>query len=167
MSSSPSIRRRRLVPVALGLVAVGLLGYGAVSSGAAARHAARVTRIHLVEREAQVTFLDEGKRGLSSGDHRLVVSRIFTPAGRRIGRLDADCVITGVGALFGGTCHGVLTLPRGQIAGESAFSRASDRARTVHQAITGGTDAFRGARGQFVVRQVAKGPTPFVLELVR
>ena len=76
-------------------------------------------------------------------------------------------MVTDVGRRFGGACQGVLTLPAGQIAGESAFSRASDAAPRVRQAITGGTGAFRGARGQFVVEQVASGPTPFVVELLR
>ncbi|MGN6379777.1 MAG: hypothetical protein ACTHNU_12550 [Gaiellales bacterium] len=152
-----------------GATAVALIAAAAtvMSSGTGAASPAparQVTRIHLVERVASEHLADQGPKGLSAGDRLLIVSDVLTPAGRRIGRLDFVCTITGEGKLAGGSCQGALTLPGGQIHGSEAFG-ASGLNR--FQAITGGTGKYIGAKGQFVVGDGTDAHTPFVVELVR
>jgi hypothetical protein len=160
--------RKTIVTTVLGLAAVAAIGISGTSLGAASHpRAAPVKRIHLLEREAQVTFLDRGPKGLSAGDERLVTSTILTPARKAIGQAVFVCTITGAGkGTYSGACHGSLILPGGQIAGEFGFTQDTDSAPAVRQAITGGTGAYRGARGQLVVQQVDASLTPFVVELV-
>lgn len=161
--------RKTIVTAALGLAAVAAIGISGTSFGAASHHrAASVKRIHLLEREAQVSFLDRGPKGLSPGDERLVTSTILTPAKKPIGQAVFVCTIAGAGkGTYTGACHGGLILPGGEITGEFAFSQATDSAPAVLQSVTGGTGAYRGVRGQFVVQQVDAALTPFVIELVR
>ena len=93
-------------------------------------------------------FIDTGKRGLSAGDRNVIRSEILDTQGRHAGRMDADCVVTGIGKQLGGVCHGVLTLPDGQLVSQFAFDRSGS---TRYQAIVGGTRAYAGMRGQAIV----------------
>src|SRR5215468_4104743 len=87
------------------LAAAATLALGA-SSLAAATNGPRMTqRLALVERIMHQQFVDTGKRGPSPGDHNVVRSDVLDRAGKRVGRLDLDCVITGVGRNMGGLCH--------------------------------------------------------------
>lgn len=160
--------RRTIVTTALGLAAVAAIGISGTSLGAASSHPQKaVKRIHLVEREGKVTFVDRAPKGPSAGDERLVWSTISTPAGKRVGQAEFVCTITAFGkSAYAGACHGGLILPGGQLNGEFVFTQDTDAAPAVRQAITGGTGIYRGARGQFVVQQVESGPTPVVVELV-
>jgi hypothetical protein len=78
--------------------------------------------------------------------------------------LSFDCTLTGVGKASGGAYDGALTLPHGQLAGESAFGRSGEAHR---QAITGGMGRYRGARGKFVVGKDSGPGTHVVVELLR
>jgi hypothetical protein len=120
-------------------------------------------RMHLVEREAGVHFVDTGKRGLSAGDRNVIRSEILDPQGHHAGRGDIDCVVTGVGKHLGGVCHGVLTLADGQIVAEFAWDRTGTATR---QAIVGGTGRYLGMRGQAVVDTSGSDERePFTIEL--
>jgi hypothetical protein len=160
--------RKTIVTTVLGLAAVAAIGISGTSLGAASPHHTRVVkRIHLLEREDQVTFVDRGQKGLSPGDERLVSSTILTTAKKRIGQAAFVCTIAGVGkSTYSGACHGGLVLPGGEVTGEFVFTQASDAAPAVQQVLTGGTGAYRGARGQFVAKQVDSGLTPVVIELL-
>jgi hypothetical protein len=158
--------RRFIVTTAAAVAVAAVIGYTGTSHGATSTGG--VKRIHLVEREAHVSYIDNGKPGPSAGDERLVASVILTPGGRRIGQATFICTIADfAGSTYSGACHGGLVLPKGEIVGDFVFTQATDAAASIKQAITGGTGAYRGAGGQFVVQQVDSGPTPFVIELER
>jgi hypothetical protein len=160
---------RRFISTTAAVAVAATAGYAATSHGAAAAgSSAAPKRIHLVEREAHVSYIDNGKPGPSAGDERLVSSVILTPGGRRIGQAAFICTIADfAGSTYSGACHGGLVLPKGEIVGDFVFTQATDAAASVRQAITGGTGAYRDAIGQLVVKQVDSGPTPFVVELDR
>lgn len=161
--------RKTIITIAGAVAIAASVAYAGTSQGAAsaAPHAG-VKRIHLVEREAHVSYVDNGKPGPSAGDERLVASVILTPGGRRVGQATFICTIAYfAGSTYSGACHGGLVLPRGEIVGDFVFTQATDAAPSVKQAITGGTGAYRRAIGQFVGPQVKSGPTPFVVELER
>jgi hypothetical protein len=161
---------RRIIITAVAAAAIAAVaGYAGTSQGAASDGAhAGPKRIHLIEREAHVSYIDNGKPGPSAGDERLVASVILTPGGRRVGQAAFICTIAYfAGSTYSGACHGGLVLPKGQIVGDFVFTQATDAAPSVKQAITGGTGAYRRAIGQFVGKQVKSGPTPFVIELDR
>jgi hypothetical protein len=159
----PSHAKRRppiLAAAAATAVAVAA-GLGFAGTGSAA--SSHITRIRVVERVVSSRFVDLGPKGVSPGDRNEVVSDILTPDGRRIGRADLDCSLTGVGPHMGGTCSGGMTLPGGQLSANGAFG-PSGSSRL--QAITGGTGRFIGARGQFLVSDGTDARTPIVIELL-
>jgi hypothetical protein len=161
--------RKTIIITAAAVAIAATAGYAGTSQGAASDGSrAAPKRIHLLEREAHVSYIDNGKPGPSAGDERLVSSVILTPAGRRVGQAAFVCTIAYfAGSTYSGGCHGGLVLPRGQVVGDFVFTQATDAAPSVKQAITGGTGAYRRAVGQFVSKQVKSGPTPFVIELDR
>jgi hypothetical protein len=161
--------RKTTIMAAAAVAIAAIAGYAGTSQGAASKAAhAAPKRIHLVEREAHVSYIDNGKPGPSAGDERLVSSVILTPGGRRVGQAAFVCTIAYfAGSTYSGACHGGLVLPRGEVVGDFVFTQATDAAPSVKQAITGGTGAYRRAIGQFVGKQVKSGPTPFVIELDR
>ena len=139
-----------------------LAGAGTAAASAAPEHAVSMT---LGEREVAQHFIDTGKHGVSAGDRNVVRSQVLNDAGKVIGRFDVDCVVTGTGKQLGGLCHGVITLPDGQLVGEFAFDR-SGSAR--YQAIVGGTRAYAGMRGQATVETGGNDPVEkFTIELDR
>ena len=162
-TSHPAPRRRRRLAAA-GLALAGLLGAASATAAAAqasqAAHPAATTgamtpqTIHLVAHEKQRKFLSEG----GFGDEE-----IFR------GILDNAAGTTQVG-IFAGTLTSVsahdslnlatvdLQLPGGQITVQGFFF--GTQPRIVH-AITGGTGAYRGARGEFSFTF----PSPGVLDM--
>jgi hypothetical protein len=125
-------------------------------------HAAQ--RISLVERQTNEQFIDVGNRGLSVGDHNVIRSDILNPSGKIVGRMDADCIVTGTGAKLGGLCHGAMTLPGGQLIAEFAWGRFGS---TRLQAILGGTGKYEGAHGQAIVdSRGSDSREAFVVELL-
>jgi hypothetical protein len=134
---------KALFPIAA--AAAALAGSGGAIASASTEQA---VHLNLVERQVGVHFVDVGKRGLSAGDHNVVRSQILDTSGRVIGRMDIDCVVTGVGKQLGGLCHGVMTLPDGQIVGEFAFDRSGS---SRYEALLGGTRRYAGMRGEAVV----------------
>jgi hypothetical protein len=141
-----NVRNRNLAVFTGTVAAACAIGAGAVATAAPSEHAP--LRIHLVEREAGGQFIDTGEKGLSVGDQQVGRSDVLDTKGRRVGRLDGVCTITGVGRALGGLCSGVLTLRDGQIAGQFAWGHSGS---SHLQAVVGGTGRYAGARGQFVV----------------
>jgi hypothetical protein len=118
-----------------------------------------------VERLADEHFTDLGRHGVSVGDHNVIRSDVLNPHGKLVGRLDADCTITGIGSKIGGLCHGAMTLPGGQLVVEFAWGRSGS---TTLQAILGGTGKYEGARGQAIVDiHGSDSHETFVVELLR
>jgi hypothetical protein len=134
---------------------------------AAAADTRVVKRIHVVERELATPMIDLGKPGPSLGDRGTITSVIENTHGTAIGRADFDCVATALGKRAGGTCTAVVTLPGGQITGAFFESFNDNDTAAIRQPITGGSGAYEGARGQFVVGKRTTAATPVTIELVR
>jgi hypothetical protein len=153
----------RHTKTAIAAASVGALAAGATIATAAPAHSARGQRIHLVEVQRNNTQLDLGAKGFSPGDRQTISSDLFTPAGRKAGRLDDDCAITQAAARPEAVCTFTITLQHGQLTGGFAQNLAAPRS-SKRQAITGGTGRYAGARGELRVGREGKR-TPFVIEL--
>jgi hypothetical protein len=132
------------LPAILGAAALLAASTGAVAS-ASTDH---TIRLELVERQVGQHLVDTGKRGLSPGDRNVVRSQVLDTHGHVVGRMDIDCVITGVKRQLGGLCNVVITLKDGQIAGTGSFGRSG---ASRYGAITGGSRRYAGMRGQTIV----------------
>jgi hypothetical protein len=158
--ATAAIVRGRRARALTGLVVCA--GLGALVAAGALLASPGQTRIHLVEVEVVQGYVDAKPAGLSPGDHHTISSDIYDTKHRLVGRADFDCVVTGAGKRLGGLCQTVLTLPKGQIAGESAWGREQESPVGI---VTGGTGAYRLARGQIVLGPKTKAGTPFTVEL--
>lgn len=157
------IKRSLHFKPAAAVAAAGAIAGGAAIATASPAHTARARQIHLVEVQRNSTQLDLGKKGFSPGDRQTITSDVFTPAGRKVGRLDDDCAITQAGTRPEAVCSFAITLAQGQLTGGFAQNLAAPNGGK-HQAITGGTGRFAVARGE--VRAGREGKrTAFVIVL--
>jgi hypothetical protein len=152
----------RRARVFTGLVVAGVVGALVAAGALLASTGTTTTRLHLVEVEVVQSYVDAKPAGMSPGDHHTISSDIYDTNHRLVGRADFDCVVTGAGKRLGGLCETVLTLPKGQISGESAWGREQEAPIGM---ITGGTGAYRLARGQMALGQATKAGTPFTVEI--
>ncbi len=143
-----------LVPaVALAFAAGALVASPLASAiGSAAAVHAKAT-IHVVEHAVTDTVVDVGKKGDSLGDVLAFGNPVYDAANKKkVGSDQGSCVRTAVGKAW--ECSWTILLSAGQITVEGPFYDASDSILT----ITGGTGAYRGARGQMTLHaRNAKG----------
>ncbi len=109
--------------------------------------------MHVVEHAVTDTVVDVGKKGDSLGDELAFGNPVYDAANKkRVGRDQGSCVRTAVGTAW--ECSWTILLSAGQITVEGPFYDAADSILT----ITGGTGAYRGARGQITLHaRNAKG----------
>ncbi len=116
--------------------------------------------LHLFERsEGDIAFVDTGAPGPSIGDRLVYSAAIFDTGGQRIGRDAADCVIVRIDPTEPPArqqvvqCTISVQLPDGQITVQGLAQGTEN-----YFAITGGTGAYREARGEVLARDI----TPLV-----
>ncbi len=101
------------------------------------------TTIHVVEHAETDTVADTGPQGDSVGDVLAFANRVFDEANQNeVGSDNGQCIRTVVGGAW--ECFWTITLADGQITVEGPFYDTKDSTL----AITGGTGAYKGARGQ-------------------
>lgn len=104
-------------------------------------------------RNETATDIDNPPAGFSQGDEIVVSSPLFNRAGARVGRLDVHGVITSAVLPRNIAIQWVFTatLAKGQITAQGVQTEEF----SFKAAVTGGTGAYRNARGQVVVRFLA------------
>jgi len=114
----------------------------AISIVSAASAGPNVTRMHVVERATTDTVVDLTTNGDSTGDLLTFHNDLYDDRDRQIvGSDQGECVRIEVGVSW--ECRWVNTFDNGSITVEGPFLDAG----TSNLAITGGTGAYRGARG--------------------
>jgi allene oxide cyclase len=102
--------------------------------------------LRVVERAENDTVIDLGESGDSIGDLLAFGNPVYDPANQtKLGDDQGSCVRTVVGQSW--ECTWTLILPEGQLTVQGPFSDAADSTL----AITGGTGAYRDARGQMTL----------------
>ena len=102
-----------------------------------------------------LAFIDQGAPGPSIGDRLVYSAAIFDTNGNRIGRDAADCLIVRVDPTETPDrqqvvqCSISVELPDGQLTVQG-LAQGTDN----HFAITGGTGAYRTARGEVQARDI-------------
>lgn len=115
------------------------------------RRASHPRVIHLVERIAEApTFEDGGAPGPGVGDRLIFTSDLFDAKARKVGRDGADCVVVRLDPSQSDPteqqivqCVITVELADGQITFQGLAQGGEN-----HFAITGGTGAYRRARGE-------------------
>jgi hypothetical protein len=131
----------------------------ATAAAEAAAKAEHVTRLVLIARFVEQTFIDAPPTGQDNpGDTILFTEDLRTPGGRLVGHDQVRCTLMFRQESF---CEASAVLRgRGQIVAEGVF--AFTRPRPV-LAVVGGTGQFRNARGQVFI---LPGPTEEETRLV-
>jgi hypothetical protein len=139
---------KRLIAAALAVTALALAG----TAQADGKHQIRLTEAHP---DLQPTFVDTGKPGPSVGD--LVIARddVLHENGAPAGKFTQVCTLVELGSNpFTSTfeCSGSIALKDGTITMQGPFVPAQPEGTA---AVTGGTGAYRTARGEIVIRAEA------------
>jgi hypothetical protein len=116
----------------------------AVAAGA---DIATATTIVVVSRNETTTDIDNPPAGPSQGDELVVHSPLFRRSGAEVGTLDVHAVFTSIDP-FAVQAVFTASLAKGQITAQGV---ATEETRFT-AAVTGGTGAYRNARGQVTVR---------------
>jgi hypothetical protein len=144
------MKRLLVVPA---LVAMGVLTLAVVGAGGSGGSGGKV--IHVVEHATTDATTDTGDPGDSSGDILTFANDVFDASdSTKVGTDQGYCIrITAPGSY---ECNWTTFLEDGQITVEGPFFDTSDSV----VAITGGTGAYRNARGQMVLK-ARNGGTEF------
>jgi hypothetical protein len=119
---------------------LGIIGAAFLAAGPAA---AADTQLALVERASSDTVTDTGAKGDSLGDILTFTNEVYDKDNaKKVGVDNGWCMRTAVGKAW--ECFWTLILEDGQITVEGPFYDAGDSVL----AVTGGTGAYAGARGE-------------------
>jgi hypothetical protein len=144
------MKRLLVVPA---LVALGVLTFAVVGAGGSDGSGGKV--VHVVEHATTDATTDTGDPGDSSGDILTFANDVFDASdATKVGTDQGYCIrITAPGSY---ECNWTTFLEGGQITVEGPFFDTADSV----VAITGGTGAYRNARGQMVLK-ARNGGTEF------
>jgi hypothetical protein len=148
---TPEIPRRRGLWPALALVTLALAGsaYAAAPDDPGAK-GPQVIRLVEASAEPQLSFVDVGAPGPSAGDQVILRDGLNRPDGSAAGTFQQACTMIAAPVTF--ECIGSMALADGTLTIAGPFSPG---AAVQAQAITGGTGAFRAARGEVTIRAEA------------
>jgi hypothetical protein len=151
--------KRLLTLIVLAAAAVLAVTLAAGSTGAASSGGGK--RIAVFERATTDTLVDLPPAGDSLGDTLTFANEVFDArTGKKVGTDQGHCVRTVVGEAF--ECFWTTFLPRGQITVQGPFYDAADSTL----AITGGTGAYRNARGSMDLHARSATEFDFVFHII-
>ena len=148
---------KRLIAAALAVTALAL-------AGSAQAHDGKTIKLTEAHPTLQPTFVDTGKPGPSVGDTVVARDGVNRENGTPAGMFTQVCTLVELGSnplTSTYECSGSITLPDGTLTMQGPFVPA---AAEQSAAVTGGTGAYRTARGEIVVRAEAD---QIVVKLVR
>jgi hypothetical protein len=146
---------RTYLGAALAVAALALAGTASADTVEKSHGHEKTIRLVEANKELQPTFVDTGKPGPSVGDVAIARDDVLREDGSPAGTFRQVCTLVDlVGGPFTSTfeCTGSIALKDGTIAMEGPFVPAAPESVA---AITGGTGAYKTARGEIVVRAEA------------
>jgi hypothetical protein len=156
-----TMHRPRLFALAATAATVALLGGTAASSPAADIPSAGST-LYFKVNFSPFFYLDLGARGPSMGDQIVAHDVLLDSAGRQVGHDAVSCIVTDPSGGSEAECTATFALPRGQIA--TQFLNTPPAVKTF--AVTGGTGAYKTARGEAVLVENGDGTGTVTFYLV-
>ena|SRR5947209_390870 len=155
--------RRTLVLMALAAVTASALTAAAVAIGSGSNGLTQPTRVHVIEHPVTDQVIDIGAPGDSPGDQLPFANPIFDASNsRQVGSDEGNCVRAST-TQGRWECMWTTFLPKGQITVEGPFR---DKFATTVVAITGGTGAYRNARGTMILHLRSDGNFDFIFRLL-
>ncbi|GGN77779.1 hypothetical protein GCM10011579_060320 [Streptomyces albiflavescens] len=139
--------------LAAALVAAPLASATTSTAGTGQETHQRTETIELVAKQTQSASLDLGSKGLSQGDENIIAEDLYRD-GRKIGDHSVVCTYVHINP-DELQCVGTFALPQGQVTSQALLHLPP--APAIDIAITGGSGAYRTARGY--VHTVPAGQT--------
>jgi hypothetical protein len=156
---------RKLLPIiAAAAAALTLTSLAPASAHKHERHVLKLTTTTLDQAQADV-----GKPGLSLGDVSVITEDAYRD-GKKVGTSDLSCTVVRVDLpkhFFAAQCFNTTVLPEGQITSQGYVTSDQIEKVPFEQAITGGTGAYRAARGVLTVDEAGDGPAHLTFDLGR
>ena len=119
----------------------------AVSASGNSTHAGGAAVLHIDYKTTGLKVVDAAPAGDSPGDVAVVSGKIFkSGSSKQIGRYQGVCYT--MVPKSNSECTFTFALADGQITVTSAYGKGFNGANVVHDAIVGGTRAYRHARGE-------------------
>jgi allene oxide cyclase len=110
--------------------------------------------------------VDSAPKGMSVGDYGVVGGRLFAAGtSRQVGQYQGICFMTA--AKNGSECTFTLALADGQITTMAAYGAGFNGNKVVHDAIIGGTGAYRTARGEVLGEETGDTTGKMTVEMAR
>jgi hypothetical protein len=156
---------RKLLPIiAAAVAALTLTSLAPASAHKHERHVLKLTTTTLDQAQADV-----GKPGLSLGDVSVITEDAYRD-GKKVGTSDLSCTVVRVDLpkhFFAAQCFNTTVLAEGQITSQGYVTSDQIEKVPFEQAITGGTGAYRAARGVLTVDEAGDGPAHLTFDLGR
>lgn len=142
------------------IAAIAALGAGsavvAVTASGRPATASRARTIRLVERKTSFKLVDTAPKGESTGDTGVLAGELLSAgSSRKVGSFEGVCVLVKP-AVGNSECTFTLSLAGGQLTTHAGYGKGFNGDKVVHEAVLGGTRAFRGARGEVVSRETGE-----------
>ena len=149
----------------ISLLIAALIGAVIIASPSQASH--KDNAVKLTGKTLAVEQVDAGKPGPSLGDLQVITEDVYRD-GKRVGTSDIQCTIVRVQLpKFATQCFNTTSLPEGQITAQGVVTSDQIEQAPFAQAVTGGTGAYKGVRGELTVDEVGDKPAEFTFALSR
>ena len=154
---------RRIALAALAVLAVALLA----GPSQASHDGPKQKVLTVTGKTLAVEQVDTGKPGPSLGDRQILTEDVYRD-GKRVGTSDIECTMVRVEMpKFAVQCFNTTSLPGGQITAQGIVTSDQLEKIPFQQAVTGGTGAYEGVRGQLTVDEAGDKPAVLTFELSR
>jgi hypothetical protein len=123
-----------------------------VTASGSTSSAGRATTIHLDFKLTSVKAVDAAPKGQSPGDFGVVAGDLLSPGStEKIGHYQGVCFT--MTPASNSECTFTYSLPSGQLTTTTAYGRGFNGENIVHDAVVGGTRAYRNARGEGIGKE--------------
>jgi hypothetical protein len=135
---------------------------------ASAHHAPKSHRFTITTKTLEEARVDVGQPGPSLGDGNVITEDAYRD-GEKVGTSDLSCTVVRLDPVkhfFAAQCLNTTVLPGGQITSQGYVTSDEIEKVPFKQAITGGTGAYEGARGELTVDEAGDGPAHLTFDLL-
>jgi allene oxide cyclase-like protein len=155
---------RKILPI----VAVALAALTITSLSPASAHKANDRVFTVTTKTIDETAIDVTKPP-KLGDTNVITEDVYR-YGKKVGTSDLQCTLVRIDLakhFFAAQCFNTTVLPDGQITAQGYVTSNEIEKVPFKQAITGGTGAYRNARGELTVDEAGDGPAHLTFDLRR
>jgi hypothetical protein len=135
---------------------------------ASAHHTPKSHRFTITTKTLTEAQVDVGEPGPTLGDGNVITEDAYRD-GEKVGTSDLSCTVVRldpVKRFFAAQCLNTTVLPGGQITSQGYVTSDQIEKVPFKQAITGGTGAYAGARGELTVDEAGDGPAHLTFDLL-